>query len=174
LAEQNVAGGRFVRGFMVSILEQRFKVERKDLVIQREIYLVFPMSRMCKSVIQNVDRAWVSFWNSWTVATTIKSSDLEITLKYDKSCRKLSDLLSRLQPLLQHIESQAPKLSSNVSLVHTWLTELEKRLKAAETTLNVSNEQHPRLTAPVSRYRAANEIKELTESVEELLQQDLR
>ncbi|CAK9879678.1 unnamed protein product [Sphagnum jensenii] len=96
---------------------------------------------------------------------------VEITLKYDKSCRKLSDLLSRLQPLLQHIESQAPKLSSNVSLVHTWLTELEKRLKAAETTLNVSNEQHPRLTAPVSRYRAANEIKELTESVEELLQQ---
>jgi hypothetical protein len=37
LAEQNVAGGRFVRGFMVSILEERFKVERKDEVIAREI-----------------------------------------------------------------------------------------------------------------------------------------
>jgi hypothetical protein len=37
LAEQNVAGGRFVRGFMVSILEERFKVERKDEVIEREI-----------------------------------------------------------------------------------------------------------------------------------------
>jgi ElaB/YqjD/DUF883 family membrane-anchored ribosome-binding protein len=48
---------------------------------------------------------------------------------------------------------------------------LEKRLKAVETTLNVSNEQHPRLTAPVSRYRAASGINKLTESVEELLQQ---
>jgi hypothetical protein len=38
LAEQNiVADGHFVRGFMVSILQQRFKVERKDLVIEREI-----------------------------------------------------------------------------------------------------------------------------------------
>jgi hypothetical protein len=92
---------------------------------------------------------------------------VEITLKYDKSCRKLSDLLFRLQPLLQH----RGKLSSNESLVHEWLTELEERLKAAETTLNVSNEQHPRLTAPVSRYRAASKIKKLTESLEELLQQ---
>jgi len=58
-----------------------------------------------------------------------------------------------------------------VSLVHTWLTELEKQLKATETTLNVSNEQHPRLTDSVSRYRAASEINKLTESVEELLQQ---
>ncbi|KAH8956560.1 hypothetical protein BDL97_07G045700 [Sphagnum fallax] len=96
---------------------------------------------------------------------------VEITLKYDKSCTKLSSLLLRLQPLLQHIANQAPNLSPNVSLVHTWLTELEKRLKAAETTLNVSNEQHPRLTAPVSRYRAASEINKLTESVEELLKQ---
>jgi hypothetical protein len=37
LAEQNIAHGHFVRGFMVSILEQRFKVERKDEVIEREI-----------------------------------------------------------------------------------------------------------------------------------------
>ncbi len=37
MAEQNVAGGRFVRGFMVSIVEERFKVERKDEVIEREI-----------------------------------------------------------------------------------------------------------------------------------------
>jgi hypothetical protein len=96
---------------------------------------------------------------------------VEITLKYDKSCTKLSAVLLRLQPLLQHIANQAPNLSSNVSLVRTWLTELEQRLKAAETTLNVSNEQHPRLTAPVSRYRAASEIKKLTESVEELLLQ---
>jgi len=95
---------------------------------------------------------------------------IEITLKYDKSFRKLSDLLLSLQPLLQHTGNRAPNLSSNVSLVHTWLTELEKRLKAAETTLNVSNEQHPRWTAPVSRYRAASEINKLTESVEELLQ----
>jgi disease resistance protein RPS2 len=95
---------------------------------------------------------------------------VEITLKYDKSCRKLSDLLLSLQPLLQHTGNRAPNLSSNVNLVHAWLTELEKRLKAAETTLNVSNEQHPRWTAPVSRYRAASEIKKLTESVEELLQ----
>jgi hypothetical protein len=55
--------------------------------------------------------------------------------------------------------------------VHTWLSELEKLLKAAETTLNVSNEQHPRLTAPVSRYRAASKINKLTNSVDELLQQ---
>jgi chromosomal replication initiation ATPase DnaA len=34
----------------------------------------------------------------------------------------------------------------------------------------VSNEQHPRWTAPVSRYLAASEINKLTESVEELLQ----
>jgi hypothetical protein len=37
LAEQNVADGHFVRGFMVSILQQRFKVERRDLVIERKI-----------------------------------------------------------------------------------------------------------------------------------------
>jgi len=37
LAEKNVADGHFVRGFMASVLEQRFKVERKDLVIEREI-----------------------------------------------------------------------------------------------------------------------------------------
>ncbi|CAM6037255.1 unnamed protein product [Sphagnum compactum] len=101
---------------------------------------------------------------------------VEITLKYDKSCTKLSALLLRLQPLLQHIANQAPNPSSNVSLVHTWLTELEKRLRAAETTLNKSNEQHPgfaasRIRYPWSRYRAASEIKKLTESVEELLQQ---
>jgi len=96
---------------------------------------------------------------------------VEITLKYDKSFRKLSDLLLRLQPLLKRIENQAPNLSSNASVVHTWLTKLEKQLKAAETTLNVSDEQHPRLTAPVSRYRAASEINKLTESVEELLKQ---
>jgi ElaB/YqjD/DUF883 family membrane-anchored ribosome-binding protein len=58
-----------------------------------------------------------------------------------------------------------------VSLVHTWLTELEKRLKAAETTLNKSNEQHPRFAAPWSTHRAAREINKLTESVEELLRQ---
>ncbi|CAK9232599.1 unnamed protein product [Sphagnum troendelagicum] len=96
---------------------------------------------------------------------------VEITLKYDKSCTKLSALLLRLQPLLQHIANQAPNLSSNVSLVRTWLTELEKRLKAAETTLNKSNEQHPGFTAPWSRYCAASEINKLTKSVEELLQQ---
>ncbi len=33
VAEQNVADGHFVRGFMVSILEQRVKVGRKDRVI---------------------------------------------------------------------------------------------------------------------------------------------
>jgi hypothetical protein len=49
---------------------------------------------------------------------------VEITLKYDKSCTKLSALLLRLQPLLQHIANQAPNLSSNVSLVHTWLLHL--------------------------------------------------
>jgi ElaB/YqjD/DUF883 family membrane-anchored ribosome-binding protein len=96
---------------------------------------------------------------------------VEITLKYDKSCTELSALLLRLQPLLQHIANQAPNLSSNVSLVHTWLTELEKRLKAAETTLNKSNEQHPRFAAPWSTHRAAREINKLTESVEELLRQ---
>jgi len=96
---------------------------------------------------------------------------VEITLKYDKSCTKLSALLLRLQPLLQHIANQAPNPSSNVSLVHTWLTELETRLKAAETTLNKSNEQHPRFAAPWSTHRAAREINKLTESVEELLQQ---
>jgi hypothetical protein len=96
---------------------------------------------------------------------------VEITLKYDKSCTKLSALLLRLQPLLQHIANQAPNLSSNVSLVHTWLTELEKRLKAAKTTLNKSDEQHPGFAAPWSRYRAASEINKLTKSVEELLQQ---
>jgi ElaB/YqjD/DUF883 family membrane-anchored ribosome-binding protein len=96
---------------------------------------------------------------------------VEITLKYDKSCTNLSALLLRLQPLLQHIANQAPNPSSNVSLVHTWLTELEKRLKAAETTLNKSNEQHPRFAAPWSTHRAAREINKLTESVEELLQQ---
>ncbi len=96
---------------------------------------------------------------------------VEITLKYDKSCTKLSALLLRLQPLLRHIANQAPNLSSNESLVHTWLTELEKRLKAAETTLNKSNQQHPGFTAPWSRYRAASEINKLTESVEELLKQ---
>ncbi|KAH8956553.1 hypothetical protein BDL97_07G045100 [Sphagnum fallax] len=96
---------------------------------------------------------------------------VEITLKYDKSCTKLGALLLRLQPLLRHIANQAPNLSSNESLVHTWLTELEKRLKAAETTLNKSNQQHPGFTAPWSRYRAAREINKLTESVEELLKQ---
>ncbi|CAM6004168.1 unnamed protein product [Sphagnum balticum] len=62
-------------------------------------------------------------------------------------------------------------LSSNESLVYPWLTELEKRLKAAETTLNKCNQQHPGFTAPWSRYRAASEINKLTESVEELLKQ---
>jgi len=32
-----VTDGHFARRFMVSTIEQRFKVERKDLVIQREI-----------------------------------------------------------------------------------------------------------------------------------------
>ncbi|KAH8956557.1 hypothetical protein BDL97_07G045500 [Sphagnum fallax] len=96
---------------------------------------------------------------------------VEITLKYDKSCTKLSALLLKLQPLLRHIANQAPNLSSNESLVHTWLTELEKRLKAAERTLNKSNQQHPGFTAPWSRYRAASEINKLTESVEEHLKQ---
>jgi len=96
---------------------------------------------------------------------------VEIILKYDKSCTKLSALLLRLQPLLPQIANQVPNLISNVSLVHTWLTELEKRLKAAETTWNKSNEQHAGFATPFSRYRTPSEINKLTKSVEELLLQ---
>jgi hypothetical protein len=94
---------------------------------------------------------------------------VQITLKHHENCTKLSALLLRLQPLLQHIPKKAPNLSSNVSLVHTWLTDLEKLLEAAETTLKKCNERHPGHAAPWTTYCKSREIRKLTESVEEHL-----